>query len=119
MAADDQLISTGFFSVSSEDAGKANIFLLQRHKKMSTRVTAAYLTKYEATRVIGTRALQISNNAPIYIDPKGESNPLKIALMELREKKLPIIVRRMLPDGDVEDWPLEDLHIDQDLFSTN
>jgi len=32
------------------------------------RITPTFLTKYEKARVIGTRALQISKNAPIMID---------------------------------------------------
>lgn len=35
------------------------------HKK--SRVTTPYLTKYERARVLGTRALQISMNAPIMV----------------------------------------------------
>lgn len=33
------------------------------------RTTPPFLTKYERARVIGTRALQISKNSPIYVDP--------------------------------------------------
>ena len=33
------------------------------------RSTPAWLTKYERARVIGTRALQISKNSPIYVAP--------------------------------------------------
>lgn len=33
------------------------------------RNTPPFLTKYEKARVIGTRALQISKNSPIYVDP--------------------------------------------------
>merc|ERR1719159_956770 len=45
------------------------------------------MTKYEKARVIGTRALQISMNAPVMIDPDGETDPLQIATKELKEKK--------------------------------
>merc|ERR1719410_2005328 len=36
------------------------------------RVTTRYLTKYERARVLGTRALQISMNAPVMVDLDGE-----------------------------------------------
>ena len=75
------------------------------------RVTTPYLTKYERARVLGTRALQISMNAPVMVDIAGETDPLKIAEKELREKKIPIIIRRYLPDGSHEDWPLKELII--------
>jgi DNA-directed RNA polymerases I, II, and III subunit RPABC2 len=77
------------------------------------RVTTKYLTKYERARVLGTRALQISMNAPVMIDPKGETDPLKIAKMEMEQKKVPMIIRRYLPDGAFEDWAMDELLIDQ------
>jgi len=78
----------------------------------SERVTTRYLTKYERARVLGTRALQISMNAPIMVDLEGETDPLKIAMKELRERKIPIIIRRYLPDGSHEDWGTDELIID-------
>lgn len=98
--------------------------------------TTKYMTKYEKARILGTRALQIrlydfqqmqmnttlnflslsslffSMNAPVMVDIQGEIDPLKIAEKELREKKIPMIVRRYLPDGSYEDWPLDRLIVD-------
>ena len=34
----------------------------------SKRITTRYMTKYEKARVLGTRALQISMNAPVMVD---------------------------------------------------
>lgn len=73
------------------------------------RSTTPYMTKYEKARVLGTRALQISGNAPVLIDVEGMTDPLQIALKELREKKIPLVVRRYLPDGWYEDWTCEEL----------
>jgi DNA-directed RNA polymerase I, II, and III subunit RPABC2 len=78
----------------------------------SERITTRYLTKYERARVLGTRALQISMNAPVMVDLEGETDPLKIAMKELREKKIPIVIRRYLPDGSYEDWGIDELIID-------
>merc|ERR1719207_318830 len=76
------------------------------------RMTSPYMTKYEKARVCGTRALQISMNAPVMVDTKGESCSLKIAEMELRAKMIPFVIRRHLPDGTHEDWPLQEMIID-------
>eukprot|EP00605_Chrysophyceae_sp_TOSAG23-4_P000865 GSChrysophyteH1.ASY1.ANO1.956.1 assembled CDS len=73
------------------------------------RTTTRYMTKYERARVLGTRALQISMNAPVMVDIGGETDPLKIAHKELRERKIPMIIRRYLPDGHYEDWALDEL----------
>ena len=41
------------------------------------RITTRYLTKYERARVLGTRALQISMNAPPMVEVTGESGQLR------------------------------------------
>lgn len=50
-------------------------------------------------------------NAPIMVKPGNETDPLKIAMMELRARKIPIIIRRYLPDGSHEDWAIDELEI--------
>ena len=78
----------------------------------SKYITTRYMTKYERARVVGTRALQISMNAPIMVDIEGETDALKIAQKELRLRKIPMIIRRYLPDNSYEDWSLDDLLIE-------
>ncbi|WFD33481.1 hypothetical protein MCUN1_000294 [Malassezia cuniculi] len=73
-------------------------------KASSERITTPYMTKYEKARILGTRALQISMNAPVLVPTEGEMDPLAIAQKELVAKKIPLIVRRYLPDGSYEDW---------------
>ncbi|KAI5296542.1 DNA-directed RNA polymerases I II and III subunit RPABC2 [Ascosphaera acerosa] len=98
---------------ASAEGGDAKSKLLaqQRQRKVPNdqRTTTPYMTKYERARVLGTRALQISMNAPILVDLEGETDPLQIALKELAQKKIPLIVRRYLPDGWYEDWTCEEL----------
>ncbi|KAH7491777.1 hypothetical protein PRIC1_002813 [Phytophthora ramorum] len=85
----------------------------ESHKQPNAhRVTTRYMTKYERARVLGTRALQISMNAPVMVDIEGETDPLKIAMKELRERKIPIIIRRYLPDNSFEDWSIDELIIE-------
>lgn len=84
------------------NAGYAGKVMEQsREKKVPNdqRTTTPYLTKYERARVLGTRALQISMNAPVLVDLEGETDPLQIAMKELNQKKIPLIIRRYLPDG--------------------
>lgn len=76
------------------------------------RTTTPYMTKYERARILGTRALQISMNAPVFVDLEGETDPLRIAMKELAEKKIPLVIRRYLPDGSFEDWSVEELIFD-------
>ncbi|ABN66772.1 subunit common to RNA polymerases I, II, and III [Scheffersomyces stipitis CBS 6054] len=76
------------------------------------RTTTPYMTKYERARVLGTRALQISLNAPVLVDIEGETDPLQIAMKELAQRKIPLVIRRYLPDGSYEDWGCDELIVD-------
>ncbi len=38
-------------------------------------------------------------NAPVLVDIEGATDPLQIAIKELKEKKIPLVVRRYMPDG--------------------
>nr|MDO8135386.1 DNA-directed RNA polymerase subunit K [Candidatus Njordarchaeum guaymaensis] len=66
----------------------------------SVSSTTIPLTKYEKSRIVGARALQISLGAPVLVQlPAGVVDPLAIAEVELKMNVLPITVRRKLP-GD-------------------
>ena len=70
-----------------------------------------FLTTYERTKILGTRANQIANGARPFIDPVPEhiTQPLDIARLELEQRRLPFIVKRPMPDGSFEYWRLSDL----------
>lgn len=76
------------------------------------RNTTPYMTKYERARILGTRALQISLNAPVLVEIEGETDPLQIAMKELAQRKIPLVIRRYLPDGSFEDWGCDELIIE-------
>lgn len=59
----------------------------------------------------GTRALQIAMCAPVMVELEGETDPLQIAMKELKHGKIPIIIRRYLPDHSYEDWSIDELII--------
>jgi DNA-directed RNA polymerase beta' subunit/DNA-directed RNA polymerase subunit K/omega len=73
------------------------------------KCTTPFMTKFEQARLLGTRALQLSKGAPPVVELYGETDPLEIAKRELEEGKMPIIIRRPLPNGDFEDWSVKDL----------
>ncbi|KAL8766117.1 MAG: hypothetical protein Q9209_007015 [Squamulea sp. 1 TL-2023] len=96
---------------SASRGGQKNAAVGVKDKKIpkEQRSTTPYMTKYERARVLGTRALQISMNAPVLVDIEGATDPLQIAIKELKEKKIPLVVRRYMPDGWYEDWTVEEL----------
>ena len=71
-----------------------------------------YLTKFEKTRVLGQRAEQIARGAPTEVDVRGMSDPLDIAIKELKEKKIPLKIKRIYPNGEIKEIPVSDLIID-------
>ncbi len=56
------------------------------------------VTRFEFTRILGARALQISLGAPVLIDVGAEQDPILIAKAEFEAGAVPIIILRMLPD---------------------
>jgi len=66
-----------------------------------------HLTKYEKSRIIGTRALQLSMGAPVLVDDFEPIDPIIIAEQELSNNLLPLTIRRYLPDGRFQDIPLK------------
>jgi DNA-directed RNA polymerase I, II, and III subunit RPABC2 len=49
--------------------------------------------------------------APVMVELEKETDPLQIAMKELKAKKIPMIIRRYLPDGSFEDWAIDELII--------
>jgi DNA-directed RNA polymerase I, II, and III subunit RPABC2 len=83
------------------------------------RVTSAYLNKYERTKVLGMRALQISVGAVPLVDIGETTDAYEIALLELKQKKCPFVIRRYLPNNTYEDWKVSELIIIDDLNYAN
>jgi DNA-directed RNA polymerase subunit K/omega len=83
---------------------KNNIIIDDLHK------TIPYLTKYERTRIIGQRAKQINAGATAFVKvPENVIDGYLIAELELKEKRIPFIIRRPLPNGGSEYWNVKDL----------
>ena len=74
--------------------------------------TLPFLTKYEKADILGKRAAQINEGAPLFteVDPSIIDGSL-IALKEFEEKKIPFIIQRPLPNGAMEYWRLQDLEV--------
>ena len=66
------------------------------------------LTRFEKARIMGARALQLSMGAPPFIEiPSSSRTSLDIALVELEERAIPIVIRRRLPNGDYQNIPID------------
>jgi DNA-directed RNA polymerase I, II, and III subunit RPABC2 len=66
------------------------------------------LTRFEKARILGARALQLSLGAPPFIPiPKDVATSLDLAYAELEKRVIPITIRRVLPNGDFQNIPID------------
>lgn len=66
------------------------------------------LTRFEKARIIGARALQLSLGAqPFIAIPNNVHTSLDIAIQELEQRVLPITIKRILPNGDYQNIPID------------
>lgn len=73
------------------------------------RATRNILSKYEFVRIISERVEALARNAPSQIKRVKGLNYRDQAMEEVRQKKLNLIIRRYLPNGQFEDWYLYEL----------
>ena len=72
--------------------------------------TIPFLTKYEKSRILGQRAKQINSGAyPFVKVPENVIDGYIIAELELKQQRIPFIIRRPLPNGGSEYWKVKDL----------
>ncbi|MFX0101097.1 MAG: nickel-dependent lactate racemase [Candidatus Hodarchaeota archaeon] len=92
-----------------------NILVSERNKiknlKSQITIGPPFITKYEKSRIVGARALQLALGAPPlisdeFIEP-DMTEPIEIAELELKEKVIPIIIRRILPSKKYNDYPID------------
>ena len=77
----------------------------------SKHETSAWMTKYEYTRLLAARALQISTGDSPKIDVSGIHDPYEIARREIHARVVPLVIQRVLPNGKIETWNVRDMHI--------
>ena len=76
--------------------------------------TLPFLTKYEKTKILGQRAKQIESGAtPLVKINENIVDSHIIAELELKENKIPFIIKRPLPNGGCEYWKVQDLELIQ------
>ena len=80
-----------------------------RDRKAQAKTTSPVLQKYERCRLLAVRITQLQLGAPPLVDTAGLRSDREIAEKELRERVLPLIVRRKLGPGRHEDWRLSDM----------
>lgn len=81
---------------------------IKPNKEKKIVVGSPRLTRFEKARIIGARALQLSLGAPSLItSSESGKDSITIAEEELMENSLPISLRRILPNVNYQDIPIQ------------
>ena len=73
--------------------------------------TVPFITRFEKAKILGLRARQLNQSpeqALVKVD-MGIIDGYKIAMEEYKQKVIPFIIKRPLPNGSCEYWKFEDL----------
>jgi DNA-directed RNA polymerase subunit K/omega len=74
--------------------------------------TMPFITKFEKAKILGERAKQINSGASPMVQVEDDIiDGYLIALKEYEERKIPMIIRRPLPNGGSEYWRFADLEL--------
>ena len=93
-----------------------NLSLVTRNEKGyiidDKHKTYPVLSKYEKAKIIGIRVNQLNYGADPFVTVK-QLNLDKVLIVEeeLRQKKLPFIIKRPIPNGKFEYWNVKDLEL--------
>ena len=111
MSSDEEVEEYNIKEQIIENIDDINIFNATYEEKKKTYITSKFLNKYEKTKVISERVQQLANNSkPLISNPKNYDDIYQIAFEELRQKKIPFIIKRPI-NNTFEYWKLEDLRI--------
>jgi DNA-directed RNA polymerase subunit K/omega len=80
------------------------------------KISKPIMTIYEFDKIIGMRTQQIASGAPVFVkDIKANISSnmelRQVALQELREGRLPLIIERVLPNNKKECYRVRDLDL--------
>lgn len=98
---------------------------IQSHKKIMKNYNPELnksihiMTKYELAKIIGLRMEQLAHDAPTLVDISklnlenltSHEKYKTIVDIEIKERILPFIIARSMPNGDKEYWKLSDMII--------
>ncbi len=90
---------------TDNDVHKINIEVPKNKRR-----TSEIMSHYEYVRVISERAKQIENGSVIFITTT-ESDPIKIAELEIKQKKSPMKIIRYIHKNIVEHWEVNEMVI--------
>ena len=102
----------------SEDiitTNNTNNNIIKRIINNNKKITNNFMSKYEFTRILGTRTTQIEKGSIVLLknaeELKKKYNPEQLAILELQNKSCPLYLIRDIPNGNIEIWDVNELNI--------
>jgi DNA-directed RNA polymerase I, II, and III subunit RPABC2 len=81
------------------------------------RLGSPIMTLFELTKIIGIRSQQIASGMTPLVEVSDNMRDTKfIAIKELLEKKMPLIIRRYYPNNLYVDWRVEELILPKNIL---
>lgn len=77
--------------------------------KLKKKQSLPYLTKFEKSLILGIRLKQLISNGKPMVNTDNCFSIRDILNKEFIEKKIPLLIRRYLPNNSYEDWKLSEL----------
>jgi DNA-directed RNA polymerases I, II, and III subunit RPABC2 len=105
---DDEVFEIDNFIDTNNDKKIISYDDIIKKNKNIKKKTVPFLNKFERARLIGVRIQQLSSGAQPKICTKGFNSIKDIVEEELIQRKIPLIIKRILPNGESEEWRLEE-----------
>ena len=77
--------------------------------EIDAKITRPFLTKYERVKLLAYRTNQLARGAKTMIKTKKLMSSKEIAIIELNEKVIPLLLLRPIPNGKSELWNIREL----------
>ena len=104
---EDELIS-GILDIKQQKVFTNNIDNY-KFNKLRKKQSLPFLTKFEKSLILGIRLKQLISNGKPMVSTDNCYNARDILKKEFTEKKIPLLIRRYLPNNSYEDWKLSEL----------
>jgi DNA-directed RNA polymerase subunit K/omega len=95
--------------ITQEEEKKEELKKKSKVVEPSKRVTNKIMTKYEYSYIVAKRAEMIEHGSPLMFPDTKFIKAIEIAMEETRFGVNPIIIRRTLPNGNIEEWKNSEL----------
>ena len=99
------------FDIQTEQIDDYLILEKNYEQMKQTNISKPVLSKYERTKIIAERTQQLSNGTISFIkNPESYNTIYEIAIEELKQKKIPFIIKRPV-SNKFEYWKLSNFNI--------